>query len=220
MTKKAASMFNPFGFPGLDAIPNVAPLTGKLADSVDFVKNLWGGAASTVPGFLAPTLSVEDLDKKITDLRAVEAWLETNAALLRATVQSLEVQRNTLMMLKSMGQMSSASVAAAAASAPSSPPERAADSGASPTSTAAAEPPQPTPAMVNAAAWWNLLQDQFGKVAGAALAQTVPGRGLGATAPAKEGASAKSAKRTAPSKTRSGKKVAAKRSSVKSAPNP
>jgi hypothetical protein len=218
MTKKSASMFNPFGLPGLDAIPSVAPLTGKLADSVDFVKNLWGGAASTVPGFLAPTLSVEDLDKKITDLRAVEAWLETNAALLRATVQALEVQRNTLMMLKSMGQMSSASAAAAAA--PSAPPERAADSGASPTSTTAAEPPQPTPAMVNAAAWWNLVQDQFGKVAGAALAQTVPGRGLGATAPAKEGVSAKSAKKTGPSKTRSGKKVAAKRSSVKSAPHP
>jgi hypothetical protein len=220
MAKKAASMFNPFGLPGLEAIPNVAPLADKLADSVDFVKNLWGGAASAVPGFLVPTLSVEDLDKKITDLRAVETWLETNAALLRATVQSLEVQRNTLLMLKSMGQMSSASAAAAAASAPSAPPERAADSGASPASTAAAEPPQPTPAMVNAAAWWNLVQDQFGKVAGAALAQTVPGRGLGGTAAEKKSTNAKTAKKTAAAKTRSGKKVTAKRNSVKNTPNP
>jgi ribosomal protein L29 len=28
-----------------------------------------------VPGITAPTMSVEELDKKINDLKAVEAWL-------------------------------------------------------------------------------------------------------------------------------------------------
>lgn len=194
MTKKLTSIFNPFGLPGLDGIPNVAPLTGQLADSADFLKNLWGGGgSSSIPGFLAPTLSVEELDKKITDLRAVESWLETNAALLRATVQSLEVQRNTLLLLQSMGQMNSASAATAVAPAQSD----STDSGASASSSATTKP---APAMVNAAAWWNLLQDQFGKVAGAALAQAVPGHGLGAAAPKKKTASVKTTKKASPRK--------------------
>lgn len=209
MTKKPASMFNPFGLPGLDAIPNVAPFAGKLADSVDFVKNLWGGASSAVPGFLAPTLSVEELDKKITDLRAVESWLETNAALLRATVQSLEVQRNTLLILKSMGQMNAANVQAMTSPQPETSMATKTNS-----SSPAGEAPKPTPAMVNAAAWWNLLQDQFGKVAGAALAQTVPGHNQGTAA--KKGAPGKTAKKTGSAKTAASPQVAVKRKTAKS----
>jgi hypothetical protein len=208
-------MFNPFGFPGLEAMPNVAPLAGKIADSVDFVKNLWGGASSAVPGFLAPTLSVEELDKKITDLRAVESWLETNAALLRATVQSLEVQRNTLLMLKSLGQMNSGN------SANTPHTQAATGSAATPDSAdATSSPSQATPAMVNAAAWWNLLQDQFGKVAGAALAQTVPGRGLGATPPETKAAGTKTTKKTSSTKTPSRGKSTRPRKSTSSNPHP
>jgi hypothetical protein len=194
MTKKAASMFNLFGLPGLDTLPNVGPLADKFSDSMDFVKNLWGGASSAVPGFLAPTLSAEELDKKITDLRAVESWLEANAGLLRATIQSLEVQRNTLLMLKSLGQMN-------ATPAPSAP-----------------KPTEPTPAMANAAAWWNLLQDQFSKVAGAALAQAVPGQGVTAKAADNSMASATVAKKTAATKKPRAKKVALKRSASPAAP--
>ncbi|WP_229459444.1 PhaM family polyhydroxyalkanoate granule multifunctional regulatory protein [Massilia cavernae] len=90
-----------------------------------------------------PTLSVDDLDKKITDLKAVEAWLALNSSMVRGTIQTLEVQRGTLAALKSMGD--------AFAQAAQQPAPGAKDAG----GDAAAG------AFGNPAAWWNMLQEQF-----------------------------------------------------------
>lgn len=80
-----------------------------MMPGMDFVQNLWKAApsiAQTLPPsltqWIAPTTNVEEIDKKITDLKAVQAWLETNANMVKATVQALEVQRMTLSTLKSM----------------------------------------------------------------------------------------------------------------------
>jgi hypothetical protein len=54
-------------------------------------------------GMAAPPMSVEDLDKRIADLKAVESWLNMNLAMLRGTIQTMEVQRSTLSTLKAMG---------------------------------------------------------------------------------------------------------------------
>src|SRR6201998_770798 len=89
--------------PQMSNIPGAAVMT----DTLDFVKNLWG--SMSVPGLTAPTLSVDELDKKINDLKAVEAWLNLNMSMLRGSIQALEVQRGTIATLKSMG----ASLAAA-----------------------------------------------------------------------------------------------------------
>ncbi|MYM70186.1 hypothetical protein GTP45_25765 [Pseudoduganella sp. FT55W] len=72
-----------------------------MNDTLDFVKNLWG--SMSVPGLTAPTLSVEELDKKINDLKAVESWLNLNMSMLRGSIQALEVQRGTIATLKSVG---------------------------------------------------------------------------------------------------------------------
>lgn len=96
---------------GLPAFPNPLlnldlsnnPMTNSLTGGFDFVKGLWGGLPSAVPGFVVPTVDLEELDKRITDLKAVESWLAMNANMLRATVQSLEVQRNTVAALQAMG---------------------------------------------------------------------------------------------------------------------
>ena len=76
------------------------------ADTLDFVKNLWGGmqvpGVHHVAGMSIPTLSVQDLDKKIEDLRTVESWLQVNMSMLRSTIQMLEVQRTTLVALQSI----------------------------------------------------------------------------------------------------------------------
>ncbi|TFW30820.1 PhaM family polyhydroxyalkanoate granule multifunctional regulatory protein [Massilia horti] len=77
-------------------MPNIAGMT----DTLDFVKNLWG--SMSVPGFTAPTLNTDELDKRISDLKAVEAWLNMNITMLRGTIQALEVQRGTLATLKAM----------------------------------------------------------------------------------------------------------------------
>ncbi len=88
--------------PQMPNIPGVAAVT----DTLDFVKNLWGSMSVpgiSIPGMAAPTLSVDELDKKIADLKAVESWLNVNVAMLRGTIQALEVQRGTIATLKSMG---------------------------------------------------------------------------------------------------------------------
>jgi hypothetical protein len=79
-----------------------------MTDTLDFVKNLWG--SMSVPGLTAPTLSVDELDKKINDLKAVETWLNLNMSMLRGSIQALEVQRGTIATLKSVGASMAAAV--------------------------------------------------------------------------------------------------------------
>ena len=51
-----------------------------------------------------PTLDIEELDKRIQDLKSVENWLQLNMNVLRSTIQGLEVQRATLAALKSFSE--------------------------------------------------------------------------------------------------------------------
>jgi hypothetical protein len=86
-------------------MPNI-PGVGAMSDTLDFVKNLWGSMSVpgiNLPSMASPTLSVDELDKKIADLKAVESWLNVNVSMLRGTIQALEVQRGTIATLKSMG---------------------------------------------------------------------------------------------------------------------
>ena len=85
---------------------------GKLVPGFDFLQNLAkqaaGSAAQSIPqlpnlgSWVAPTLNVEELDKRIQELKAVQFWLDQNAAALKATIQALEVQKMTLATLKGM----------------------------------------------------------------------------------------------------------------------
>jgi hypothetical protein len=95
--------------PPLSNIPGAA----VMSDTLDFVKTLWGSMG--VPGLTAPTLSVDELDKKINDLKAVEAWLSLNMNMLRGSIQALEVQRGTIATLKSVGASMAAAVKTGAA---------------------------------------------------------------------------------------------------------
>lgn len=88
-------------------MPNI-PGAAVMTDTLDFVKNLWG--SMSVPGLTAPTLSVDELDKKINDLKAVETWLNLNMSMLRGSIQALEVQRGTIATLKSVGASMAAAV--------------------------------------------------------------------------------------------------------------
>ncbi|HEY4317330.1 MAG TPA: PhaM family polyhydroxyalkanoate granule multifunctional regulatory protein [Herbaspirillum sp.] len=85
---------------------NQLPGTGSIADSVEFVKKLWGiPSAGALPGMLIPTLSLDEINKKIADLKAVESWMAVNMNMLRGTIQALEVQSATIVNLQSMGAM-------------------------------------------------------------------------------------------------------------------
>jgi hypothetical protein len=71
----------------------------------DFLQGLVRQAGTALPGmnaWITPTLDPEELDKRISELRTVQFWLEQNARLLGTTIQGLEVQRMTLNTLRSM----------------------------------------------------------------------------------------------------------------------
>lgn len=80
----------------------------KLVPGFDFLQNLAKGASQTLPqlpnlsNWVAPTLNVEELEKRITELRAVHFWLDQNSKALGATIQALEVQKMTLATLQGM----------------------------------------------------------------------------------------------------------------------
>ena len=85
---------------------------GKFVPGFDFLQNLAtqaaGSAADKIPqlpnlgSWVAPTLNVEELDKRISELKSVQFWLDQNATALKATIQALEVQKMTLATLKGM----------------------------------------------------------------------------------------------------------------------
>jgi hypothetical protein len=58
-------------------------------------------------------LDIEELEKRIKDLKSVENWLNLNLNILKSTIQGLEVQHATMMALKSFGDAVSAAGAAA-----------------------------------------------------------------------------------------------------------
>ena len=85
---------------------------GKFVPGFEFLQSLASnavkGATQGIPqlpnmsNWVAPTLSVEDLEKRIEELKAVQFWLDQNAVALKATIQALEVQKMTLATLKGM----------------------------------------------------------------------------------------------------------------------
>lgn len=88
------------------------PDFGKLVPGFDFLQNLTKQAAANstksapqlpnLGGWLAPTLNLEELDKRIQELKTVQFWLDQNATALKATIQALELQKMTLATLEGM----------------------------------------------------------------------------------------------------------------------
>ncbi len=76
-------------------------------DPMEFIKSLWGNTGMPLPGLVTPTLDTNELDKRITDLKAVEGWLKTNLGMLQMTIQGLEMQRATLSALQAVSQAAS-----------------------------------------------------------------------------------------------------------------
>ena len=97
MSDSDNSAFSGFGkfVPGFDFLQNLAAqASGSAADKIPQLPNLGS--------WVAPTLNVEELDKRIGELKSVQFWLDQNATALKATIQALEVQKMTLATLKGM----------------------------------------------------------------------------------------------------------------------
>lgn len=179
---------------------------GKFVPGFDFLQNLAGQAAGGIAQgigqnipqlpnlshWVAPTFNVEELEKRIEELKAVHFWLDQNAKALGATIQALEVQKMTLSTLKtmnfSMGDVANAFKLNAADSLSSLMPDAAAPAPAPkkiyeglqarPTAPARKAPARKTTAggkkaaaagpaggVVDPMQWWGALSQQFQQIA-------------------------------------------------------
>jgi hypothetical protein len=103
----------------------------EFNQSLEMFKTMWGQGAAAQAGQFPfttdaskaaggfgsafPGMDVEELEKRIKDLKSVENWLNLNLNILKSTIQGLEVQHATMMALKSFGDAVSAASAAATA---------------------------------------------------------------------------------------------------------
>ena len=153
---------------------------GNFLPGFDFLQNLTQGASNSAPqmpnmsSWIAPTISVEEIEKRITELKSVQFWLEQNSRALSATIQALEVQKMTLSTLKGMNFSMADMANAFTIKTP--------EASAKPTPAAAAPTPAPAPAANTASAeatpgvidpmqWWGALTQQFQQIAATAITE-------------------------------------------------
>lgn len=169
---------------------------GQFVPGFDFLQKLAQGGNASVAGWVAPTMDAEALDKRISELKAVQFWLDQNAAALKATIQALEVQKMTLATLKSMNvHMPGAGLAWPA-------PAAAKDVKAPPAARTAKAAAGATP-MVDPMQYWGALTQQFQQIAGQAMKDAAARSASGAKAQARPPApapAARAAKKAAPRK--------------------
>lgn len=115
----------------------------QVHDPLNFMRNLWGNMGFTLPGMVAPTFDLDELDKRIKDMKAVEGWLRMNLSMLQMTIQGLEMQRTTVSTVQTMGQMASNAAKSMTPEAPAAAPA----------------PDAETTAFSEAAMWpWQMMQ--------------------------------------------------------------
>jgi exonuclease VII small subunit len=73
-------------------------------DPFELFRRLWGPLGVPVPGMAMPTLDPQELEKRITELKSVELWLNMNLNVLRAAIQGLEMQKAGLQQMQGMQQ--------------------------------------------------------------------------------------------------------------------
>lgn len=75
---------------------------GGPQDPFEMFRRLWGPLGVPVPGMAMPTLDPQELEKRITELKSVEVWLNMNLTTLRMAIQGLEMQKAGLQQMKGM----------------------------------------------------------------------------------------------------------------------
>ncbi len=95
----------------------------QVHDPLNFMRSMWGNMGFSLPGMVAPTFDVDELDKRIKDMKAVEGWLRMNLSMLQMTIQGLEMQRSTVGAVQAMSQMAQdAAKSMTPEAAPEAPP--------------------------------------------------------------------------------------------------
>jgi hypothetical protein len=69
-------------------------------DPFEFLKNLWGPMGLPLAGLTVPTAAIDEVDRRIAELKSVEMWLNTNLNVLRMSIQALEMQKAGLVAMQ------------------------------------------------------------------------------------------------------------------------
>lgn len=206
---------------------------GRFVPGFDFLQNIAKGASQGIPqlphlsSWVAPTLNVEELEKRISELKAVHFWLDQNGKALGATIQALEVQKMTLSTLQgmnfNMGEVANAlklktaetvagaaQKAAVAVEAVGEAAGAAARKATGKSGKSAAKAVEGAAGAVDPMQWWGALTNQFQEIAANAMkdvaqktaVDTAPGVVPEAAKATVKAAKKKAAKKSAPRKAR------------------
>jgi len=72
------------------------PSDSSMSEVFELIQKMWNPLNIPLPSLLTPTLDPAELDRKITELKAVEGWLSMNLKMLQVTIRTLEMQKSGL----------------------------------------------------------------------------------------------------------------------------
>jgi hypothetical protein len=64
------------------------------------LQKMWNPMSFPIPGMFTPAMTVEEVEKKLTELQSVENWLKMNLGFLQMTIKTLEMQKSALQAIK------------------------------------------------------------------------------------------------------------------------
>jgi hypothetical protein len=91
--------------------------TSQTQDPFEMFRRLWGPLGLPAPGMAMPTLDPKEIEKRISDLRSVEAWLSMNLNMVRFSIQGLELQKAALNAMRAAGEAGAQAATAGASGA-------------------------------------------------------------------------------------------------------
>jgi hypothetical protein len=150
MSDPSSFGFGPF-VPGFDFLQSLSKRASQAQPAVV-------GGMPSMASWVVPTLSIEEIDKRIQTLKSALFWLEQNTTALKASIQAMEVQKMTLSTLQSMN-VDVADLAKVFMPEPISDAQP----------ESASNKPGGPKAAVDPAQWWTALTQQFQGIAAAAL---------------------------------------------------
>ncbi len=73
-------------------------------DWFEFMQKMWNPVSFPLPGMITPTVNVEEIEKKIAELKSVENWLTINTGFVQMTIKTLQMQKSALESLRAAGE--------------------------------------------------------------------------------------------------------------------
>jgi len=76
----------------------------SMNEMFELIQKMWNPLNIPLPSLLTPSIDPAEIERKITELKAVEGWLSMNLKMLQVTIQTLEMQKSGLQALSASAQ--------------------------------------------------------------------------------------------------------------------